>query len=315
MQRLQSLMGLGSAPSAAERARWNAMAQNCKQFANEGACLSRLARRGIPITIESAWETAGLGRDCSQFANAGACYSRAARDGRAITVQGPFGGLGQLTGRALLGPDRSRQARGAVTVVDGDWAQKGANAALQANGPGGGRNRIVVDGNVGPLTLTQLAISSRQYAGGGAVTGTPAGIGGRVTMPTQLEQRLASLPEAPNPAVPTGRTSTTVARSTTASPSTGKLPGAADAPPDASGTVGLGPDGMPTLVEGGGMPTWLVPALVVGGVAVAGSIGIVMWGRSRRAPAPVRSASSAMRSGASAVMANLGGRRRARRTR
>ena len=78
---------------------------------------------------------------------------------------------------------------------------------------------------------------------------------------------------------------------------------------DTTAVVGTAPDGTQVIVdEGDTRPDWLVPALVVGGIAVAGSVGIVMWGRSRSAPAAVRRASGA-------VMANIGGKRARRRAR
>lgn len=60
----------------ANSAYWNARAQACRQYADEGACLARISRR-VPITIESGFS--GLG---------------AARRSR---HRGIFAGLGQTT--------------------------------------------------------------------------------------------------------------------------------------------------------------------------------------------------------------------------
>ncbi len=45
----------------------NAAAQACRQYADEGACLSRLARRGVPITIVPGYS--GLGQSASDIAS------------------------------------------------------------------------------------------------------------------------------------------------------------------------------------------------------------------------------------------------------
>ena len=310
----RGLRGLGAV--SAEKQYWDAMAQACTQMANEGTCLSRVARH-VPVTVESAfagmggmnamqrrhyWQ--GMANACRQYADEGACLARISRR-TPVTITSAFSGLGALFAAAPGGPlgqDAHRRASGSTVSVGAHWAKRAVNAL---NAYDGSHTRIHVNGPVGPATMAALRAAARRIlpptatASDLAVASDPPGhrTTQRVMISAALETALARLTQVadpPRPASATRRTTSTalVTAATdtpTVTPSSGKVPGAPDAPPtDTSAVVGTAPDGSQVIIdEGDTTPDWLMPALLVGGATVAGSIGLVMWGRSR-AKAPTK---------------------------
>lgn len=268
--RAYATAGLGQLATPAQQKKyWDAMAQACTQMADEGQCLSRVARH-VPVTIEPGF--AGLGLLTST-----------------------------VTGEAL-GHDLRRHPSGSTVSVGAHWVKRAINAL---NSFDGSHTRIHVNGPIAPATMAALRAAVARIMPPGtpasdlAVANDPAGHRStqRATISVAAETALARLTrvvDPPRPARTTHRTTSTPAVSAatgspTASASSGKVPGAPDAPPtDTTAVVGTAPDGTQVIVdEGDTTPDWLMPALVVGGLAVAGSVGIVMWGRSR-AKAPTK---------------------------
>jgi len=278
-----------------------------------GAAVRRgVTARGVTARRAPVWGAAGLGvseadamtRQCLQYADAGACLSRLAARGVPITISGPgyahMAGLGQI-GRPLGAPVSVRTA-GPNLSVSGQWAQRAVNAYYAHNGA---ITRIHVGGAVGPLTMAGLRAAAHilpptAAPGDLAVSNDPgtARNSSRAILSHALVNALSALPMVPDPGRPprpTHRTTSTslmtASSSSRTSPSTGKVPGASDAPPtDTTGVVGTDASGNPVVVdEGGNMPGWLVPALIAGSVVVAGGIGYSMWSRGggRRAPTAV----------------------------
>lgn len=245
--------GLGYiATPAQEKAYWNEMAQACTQMADEGTCLARVARHA-PVTITMA-------------------------------------GLGQTGGAPLGMPaaDFRTDTDSRYWQIDAHWVQRAINAWRAQNAARGAL--IYVDGQSGPITLAALNAISPGLPVAANVPSTSR-VAGWVAVAKTLAQQLAALPSVSDPPRPSSSstTSTTVARSTSTSPSTGVKPGAGAAT-DTSATVGTAADGQAVLMDEGSssMPAWLVPALVAGGVAVAGGVGYYIYRSRKAAPAKNR---------------------------
>lgn len=252
--------GLGQLATPAQQKKyWDAMAQACTQMANEGECLARVARH-VPVTFEPG-----------------------------------FAGLG-----SAIGVDAHAATHGDMISVGGHWAQRAVNAYNAYNGSS---TRIHVGGGVGPATMAGLRAASHILPPTARpddlrVTHDPSTSSARVTtkalITPALYQALARLNRVADPPRPPARTHHTTSTaaitaastspSTTPSPSSGKVPGDPTAPPtDTSATVGTAPDGTQVIVDEGDTD-WTMPALIIGGIVVAGGVGFVIWNQRRLAP-------------------------------
>lgn len=261
--RAYATAGMGSFATPAQMKKyWDSMAQACTQMADEGACLSRVARH-VPVTIEPG-----------------------------------FAGLGEGLGTAI-GLDAHATARGDMVSVGGHWAQRAVNAYNAFNGS---TSRIHVGGGVGPATMAGLRAAAHILPPTARpddlrISHDPSTSTARVTTKALISQalyqalgRLTRVADPPRPPRSTHRTTSTaaitsasVSPTTTPTPSSGKVPGDPTAPPtDTTATVGLLSNGQSVIVDEGDTD-WTTPALIIGAVVVAGGVGFVVWNQRRMA--------------------------------
>jgi len=256
-----------------------------------------LGQLSTPAQMKKYWD--GMARACTQMADEGACLARVARH---VPVTFQMAGLGQTGGAPLGMPAASFRTDSDARYwqIDAHWVQRAINAWRAQNASRGAL--ILVDGQSGPITLAALNAISPGLPAAANVPPT-ARVSGWVAVSKTLAQQLAALPAVSDPSRPSSSTttSTTLARSTSTSPSTGSKPGAAST--DTSAVVGVDPNGQAVLVDEGSstQPAWLIPALIAGGVVIAGGVGYMIW--KRRTPAPRTTTVSTSPSRASRTMA------------
>lgn len=143
------LEGLGN---ESEHSYWSRMAQQCKQFADEGECLARVARHA-PVTIESGarpvtkaakryWRQRA--QECKQFADEGECLAQVAKHAP-VTIES--GGLGitadeltsaiDVAAQIVRNPEEVLKARGPaiVSAIDEHVLEPTIDAAGKAMAP------------------------------------------------------------------------------------------------------------------------------------------------------------------------------------
>ena len=125
--------------SYATPAYWQAQANACKQYADEGACLSRIARRAPGgVTIVPGFSGMDYfqarANECMGFANKGACLARISRQ-VPVTISPGFSGVGRgiFAGMSGLGQSTAQDIASGAQLIAGLFSNP--EATLRVQGP------------------------------------------------------------------------------------------------------------------------------------------------------------------------------------